>query len=187
MKRLVLLLALAALPACNSNSSGSGADASPSPSPQVFNVIALSRPVKAELNGKLEKAPKVFHIGCKDEEKASCKDASRVCGPQVEKEIKATLGAKKKAASVVIEWEAPRETWQKNEGVLDHYWLVNPDGSGTYFYLLPSPDDVETNCGGEYCGWHKDEAPAGTFFKDGKLHLTPHKGKEITDLQFCPP
>jgi len=179
--RLFLLsLAALALAGCQSST----APAAPSPTPTPKPPPNLSKPTRQALHEKLDDAKAVYHVGCHDEEKASCKDPTRICGGGVEGEMKSAL----KKGEIIVEWEAPRETWAKNEGVLDHYWMVKPDGSGTYFYLLPSPDDIQTDCGnGEYCGWHKEEFAAGTLFAGGKFHFTPHKGTEIADLKFCPP
>lgn len=182
MRTLTLVpLAAAALllAACNTSSSA----AAPSPTPKPAPTPNRSLPLKAELNDRLEKADKVFHVGCRDAEKSACKDAGRVCAAHPEGTMKALL----KKKEIAVEWEAPRETWAKNEGVLEHYWFVKPDGSGDYYYLLPSPDDVQTDCGGEYCGWHKDSLAAGALYAGGKFHFTPHKGTEIADLQHCPP
>ena len=173
---------LAAVPALllagcsNPTPSASAAVAKPKATPNV------SIPTHEELKDRLDKAATVYHAGCQDEEKSSCKDPTRTCRKGIEKVVKSAL-----KKEVAIEWEAPRETWDKNEGVLDHYWFVNADGSGDYYYLLPSPDDVQTDCGGEYCGWHKETVAAGTLYSAGKLHLVPHKDKEIADLDFCPP
>lgn len=144
---------------------------------------AQSRPIKLELNKRLEAATRVFHAGCRDAEKASCKLSDRVCGKGAERAIVRALAK----GPAIVEWEAPRTTWEENAGVLSHYWFVNKDGSGTYYYLLPSPDDVQTDCGeGKYCGWHKEELAAGTLFAKAELHLTPARGTEIADLDHCP-
>lgn len=184
MRIPLVILVAASLAACTTGSSSTAASPSPSATPRPAPTPNRSHPIKAELNDLLDKAPTVYHTGCRDEEKASCKDSTRTCGGNVEAQMKAALGKKK---TIAVEWEAPRETWAKNEGVLDHYWFVKPDGSGSYYYLLPSPDDVQTDCGGEYCGWHKEDFAAGALFAKGKFHFTPHKGKEIADLKFCPP
>ncbi len=144
---------------------------------------AQSRPIKAELNKKLDEAAKVFHAGCRDPEKASCTLDNRVCADKIEKQMKGALAK----GTVIVEWEEPRETWAENYAVLNHYWLVNKDGSGTYYWLIPSPDDVKTDCGnGMYCGWHKEDLAAGTLFADAKFHLTPYGKQPIADLDHCP-
>ena len=180
MKRLLAFTIL--LAGCTS--SGPAATPSPSPTPIPKPTPNLSRPIHEELKDRIEKAATVFHAGCQDPEKSSCKDSSRTCGKGIAAKIKAAA-TKKEAA---VEWEAPRETWAKNEGVLDHYWFVKPDGSGTYYYLLPSPDDVQTDSGnGEYCGWHREEIAKGSLIAGGKVTLTPHGKPAIADLDFCPP
>ncbi len=172
-------LALAvALAACSSPSTPP-AEATPKPT----STPNRSRPIKMELNARLEKAEKVFHAGCRDDEKAACKDSTRVCVADPAKAMAKAIAK----GPIVVEWEAPRETWAKNEGVLSHYWFVGTDGSGDYYYLLPSPDDVQTDCGGKYCGWHKEEIGAAVLYTDGRFHLTPNGGTEIADLSFCPP
>lgn len=179
MKRLLAVTIL--LAGCQS---GPATPAATSPTPTPKPTPNMSRPIKQELNDRLDKASTIFHAGCRDEEKASCKDPSRTCTKGIASAMKSAVAKKE----IAVEWEAPRETWAKNEGVLDHYWFVNADGSGTYYYLLPSPDDIQTDCGnGEYCGWHREAVTKAGLFSAGKFALTTHGGAPIADLDFCRP
>ena len=179
----VSLVSLLASAGCNS--AATQEDATPTPQ----KVVSHSREVRKDLNERLENENRVFHAGCRDDEKAACMDTTRVCPDdpgRVEGMILATLKKRKKA--VAIEWEEPRVTWEKNEGVDAQYWFVNPDGSGTHFWRVPGPDDLTIDCGnGVYCGWHKADHAAGSLLVDGKLSLVPRDAKEpIADLAHCP-
>ena len=174
----VAALAVSLLAGCNAGPAKPVA--TPTPPPPVSHT----KEVRTEMRSRLADTKVIWHAGCRDPEKSSCADPTRICGTGAAKRIAAAA----KKENVVIEWEAPRLTWAKNEGVLNHYWFVKPDGSGDYFFLIPSPDDIQTDCGnGKYCGWHKETFAAGTLLASGKLHLKPHDGKEeIADLDFCP-
>lgn len=177
---LVLVLLVPCLAGC---SSGATADATPTPIP----VVSHSREVRKELNELLEKSNKVFHAGCRDEEKGACMDTSRVC-PADRKAIGGLAAAAAKKAPVVIEWEEARVTWEKNEGVDSQYWFVKPDGSGLHYYRVAGPTDIAIDCGnGVYCGWHKTEVAAGTLLANNTLTLTPRDAKEpLADISACP-
>jgi len=180
MRYALAVLSVFSLVGC---SGSSASNATPTPVP----VISKSREVRKELNELLEKSDKVFHAGCRDEEKGACMDTSRVC-PADAKKIGALAIAAAKKAVVAIEWEEPRVTWEKNEGVDSQYWFVKPDGSGTHYYRVAGPTDIAIDCGnGVYCGWHKVEHAAGTLLANGALSLTPRDSKEaIADLAACP-
>ena len=117
----------------------------------------------------------------------STASASRVCPADIAK-TEPTILAGLKKGPVAIEWEEPRVTWEKNEGVDAQYWFVKPDGSGTHYWRVPAPDDITIDCGnGVYCGWHKEEVAAGTLFASNRLMLTPSGAKEpLADLAQCP-
>lgn len=165
---------------CNSSNASVG---TPTPAP----VVSKSREVRKELNELLEKSDRVFHAGCRDEEKGACMDTSRVC-PADGKKIASLAVTAAKKAPIAIEWEEPRVTWEKNEGVDSQYWFVKPDGSGTHYYRVAGPTDIAVDCGnGVYCGWHKVELAAGTLLANGALTLTPRDAKEaLADLSACP-
>ena len=184
MKTLHAVLLVPAFPVliagCNT-SSASIPPATPAP------VVSKSREVRKELNTRLEEQDKVFHVGCRDEEKGACMDTSRVC-PTDPKKAGAVVTAAAKKGPVAIEWEEPRVTWEKNEGVDSQYWFVKPDGSGTHYWRVPAPDDTTIDCGnGVYCGWHKADHAAGTLVAGGALALTPRGATApIADLGHCP-
>lgn len=171
------------LAAAGCSSSSSSANATPTPAP----IVSKSREVRKELNELLEKSDKVFHAGCRDEEKGACMDTSRVC-PADLKKTGAIVNAAAKKGPIAIEWEEPRVTWEKNEGVDAQYWFTKPDGSGTHYFRIAGPTDIAIDCGnGNYCGWHKKEHPAGTLLAANGLTLTPRDAKEaIADLSACP-
>lgn len=181
MRNALAALFLLSLAGC-SNSSASNATPTPAP------VVSHSREVRKELNELLEKSDKVFHAGCRDEEKGACMDTSRVCPADGKKIASLAVSAAKKSA-IAIEWEEPRVTWEKNEGVDSQYWFVKPDGSGTHYYRVAGPTDIAVDCGnGVYCGWHKAELGAGTLLANNALTLTPRDAKEaLADLASCPP
>src|SRR5437867_3018537 len=107
MKRTLIVLPLVLLLAgCKNPTPTAEAMPKPKATPNV------SIPTHEELKDRLDKAAAVYHAGCQDEEKASCKDPSRTCKKGLAKVLKSVLGKKE----VAIEWEAPRETWEKNEG-----------------------------------------------------------------------
>ena len=170
-----------ALAGCEGN--GATAAATPTPAP----IVSKSREVRKELNERLEASDKVYHAGCRDEEKGACMDTSRVCPADVKKTAAIVTAAAKKAP-IAIEWEEPRATWEKNEGVDAQYWFTKPDGSGSHYYRIAGPTDIAVDCGnGLYCGWHKAEHPAGTLLAANGLTLTPRDAKEaIADLSACP-
>ena len=178
----VSLVSLASAGCSNSNATNAAA-ATPTGTP----MVSKSREVRKELNELLEKSDKVYHVGCKDEEKGACMDASRVCFTDAKKVGPTVLAAAKKAP-IAIEWEEPRVTWEKNEGVDAQYWFTKPDGSGTHYWRIAGPTDIAIDCGnGLYCGWHKTELPAGTLIASAGLQLTPRDAKEpIADLAACP-
>lgn len=185
-----LVLTAAALSITATFTAGCTAGGAPAATPTPTPIVSLSREVKKELNGLLDKQDKVYHVGCRDEEKAACRDTTRVCPSDPAKAGDVALAAAKKGP-VAIEWEEPRTTWEKNEGVDAQYWFTKPDGSGTHYWRVPAPDDNELaiDCGnGVYCGWHKKDHPAGTLLAGGKLLLTPRDAKEpIADLGHCTP
>src|SRR2546430_16835349 len=122
MKTHLALLASLLLAGCSTTSAKSAPPEKPAPP-------NLSPQVRTEMRGWLDKQDPIFHLGCKDEEKASCQDPRRYCGADVAKRLAATLG---KGKEVAVEWEEPRETWMKNEGVLDQYWRIRPDRSAVH-------------------------------------------------------
>ena len=99
----LLLLAGCDLPNASQSASSVSAIAD---APKVAALSnAQSRPIKMELNKKLETATRVFHAGCQDSEKASCKLSDRVCGKGAERAIARALAK----GPAIVEWEAPRE------------------------------------------------------------------------------
>lgn len=182
MRYFIALLTLAFLGGCTSGSSNTAA-----PTPTAVPIVSKSREVRKELNERLEGSNKVYHAGCRDEEKGACMDTSRVCPSNVSKTGAIVTAAAKKGA-IAIEWEEPRLTWEKNEGVDAQYWFTKPDGSGTHYWRVPGPTDIAIDCGnGVYCGWHKKDHPAGTLLAGGALTLTPRDATEpIADLSACP-
>lgn len=158
---------------------GPAAPSTPTPTP----IKSMSRPIKIELDKRVEAADPLFHAGCRDEEKSACRYGDAICAKNVEARMRSAVAKK----AIAVEWEEPRLTWNTIYGATNQYWFVNKDGSGTHYWLVPSPDETTKVCGETWCGWHKEDVEEGTLLADGKFHLKPYGADEpISDMNFCP-
>ena len=102
--------------------------------------------VKRDLDGRLQAASMIFHVGCA--RLNPCGQSGRACS------VTALRDEVVAHRPLVVEHESS----MSEAGVFLSYYFVQGDGSGTKFYERKT-DVADSDCGG-YCGWHSESFSA---------------------------